>query len=127
MSNEITAAFIEKHHPKVKELMLQRQEEQTGKRDWNVFKGNIVQNKKGGGFDWDDTPETYYTWDSALLKDKLDLLYKFHPEWGSLDPFATDEYYKWLERRIELTREDKDLSREHWAFCKAMEKYRQIN
>lgn len=32
-----------------------------------------------------------------------------------------EEYKKWLEKQIELCLEDKDLQREHWAFCKAYE------
>lgn len=37
-----------------------------------------------------------------------------------------DEFMEWLESKIEWTREDKDLQREHWAFCTALEKYREI-
>jgi len=37
-----------------------------------------------------------------------------------------NEYIKWLESKIEARREDKDLQREHWAFCKALEKYREV-
>jgi len=33
-----------------------------------------------------------------------------------------EEYKKWLEKQIELCLEDKDLQREHWAFCKSYEK-----
>jgi len=33
-----------------------------------------------------------------------------------------EEYKKWLEKQIERCLEDKDLQREHWAFCKAYEK-----
>jgi hypothetical protein len=38
-----------------------------------------------------------------------------------------DEYVKWLERMIEMSLEDKDLQREHWAFCQALSKYRELN
>lgn len=33
------------------------------------------------------------------------------------------EYKKWLEYQIERCLNDKDLQREHWAFCKAYEKF----
>lgn len=33
-----------------------------------------------------------------------------------------EEYKKWLEVQIEKCLNDKDLQREHWAFCKAYEK-----
>ncbi len=34
-------------------------------------------------------------------------------------------YVEWLEKKIEQCLEDKDLQREHWAFCQALKKYRQ--
>lgn len=36
------------------------------------------------------------------------------------------EYIEWLERMIEQTREDKDLQREHWAFCQSLKKVREL-
>ena len=37
-----------------------------------------------------------------------------------------EEYIKWLENRIEVCLEDKDLQREHWTFCQALKKYREL-
>jgi hypothetical protein len=37
-----------------------------------------------------------------------------------------EEYIKWLENKIEVCLEDKDLKREHWAFCQALKKYREL-
>jgi hypothetical protein len=37
-----------------------------------------------------------------------------------------EEYIKWLENKIEVCLEDKDLQREHWAFCQALKKYRDL-
>ena len=37
-----------------------------------------------------------------------------------------EEYIKWLENKIEVCLEDKDLQREHWAFCQALKKYREF-
>jgi len=37
-----------------------------------------------------------------------------------------EEYIKWLENKIEICLEDKDLQREHWAFCQALKKYREL-
>ena len=34
-----------------------------------------------------------------------------------------EEYKQWLEQQIERCLKDKDLQREHWAFCKAYEKF----
>ena len=36
-----------------------------------------------------------------------------------------EEYIKWLENKREVCLEDKDLQREHWAFCQALKKYRE--
>jgi len=37
-----------------------------------------------------------------------------------------EEYIKWLENKIEVCSKDKDLQREHWAFCQALSKYREL-
>jgi hypothetical protein len=37
----------------------------------------------------------------------------------------TNEYKSWLERMIEQCYDDKNLQREHWAFCQALKRYRQ--
>ena len=37
-----------------------------------------------------------------------------------------EEYIKWLENKIKVCLEDKDLQREHWAFCQALKKYREL-
>jgi len=34
-----------------------------------------------------------------------------------------EEYRQWLEQQIEHCLNDKDLQREHWAFCKAYDKF----
>ena len=38
-----------------------------------------------------------------------------------------NDYIKWLENKINDTLEDKDLQREHWAFCQALKKYRELS
>jgi hypothetical protein len=37
-----------------------------------------------------------------------------------------ENYIQWLERQIEISINDKDLQREHWAFCKAYEKITEL-
>lgn len=81
MSN-VTAAFIAKHHPKVKELMLTRQKEQTGKMDWSVFERDLAMDIEGGGFDWEETPERLDRWLKAFVDGNFDPLYALHPEWS---------------------------------------------
>lgn len=84
MSNKVTAEFIEKNHPLVMELMLQRQQEQTGKSDWSVFKEWI--SACAAGFDWKLTPEGADPWDDALILGNFAPLYALHPEWSEPKP-----------------------------------------
>lgn len=37
-----------------------------------------------------------------------------------------EEYIAWLEKMIEKCKEDKDLQREHWAFCQSYKKLREL-
>ena len=37
-----------------------------------------------------------------------------------------NKYIVWLESKIETCLEDKDLQREHWAFCQALRKFREL-
>lgn len=37
-----------------------------------------------------------------------------------------EEYVNWLENKIEVCLNDKELQREHWAFCQALKKYREL-
>ncbi len=37
------------------------------------------------------------------------------------------EYLNWLEKQIDFCANDKDLQREHWAFCKAYEKAAELS
>ena len=37
-----------------------------------------------------------------------------------------DAYLDWLERMIETTNAERTMEKEHWAFCNALKKYREI-
>lgn len=37
-----------------------------------------------------------------------------------------EEYQQWLDKKIEQCLEDKSLGREHWAFCQASKKFREL-
>jgi len=45
----------------------------------------------------------------------------------ALSQRENSSYIEWLERKIEQTLEGKDLQREHWAFCKALNMYREYS
>jgi antitoxin component YwqK of YwqJK toxin-antitoxin module len=37
-----------------------------------------------------------------------------------------NQYLEWLEKQIDFCLEDKTMQREHWAFCKAYEKFKSL-
>jgi hypothetical protein len=83
-------------------------------------------------FTWCNTKEGHDYW--AVIHGNLTNPDQYLPE-GYIDvdhipdigKMVEDEYLEWLERKIELTREDNDLQREHLAFCKAYEKYKETH
>lgn len=54
------------------ELMLQRQEEQTGIRDIEVFKEFVVSSRYRNGFNWADTPEGLVYWNEVIGNQNFD-------------------------------------------------------
>ena len=64
----------------VVELMLQRQFEQTRKRDVSVFENNVEAGESSGGFDWDATPEKYNFWGDVIRKKKFEVFFKKYPK-----------------------------------------------
>lgn len=48
------------------DLMLERQYQQCGHRDIEVFVDNIYADKRAGGFTWGETPEGYEFWDGLI-------------------------------------------------------------
>lgn len=59
----------------VVELMLQRQFEQTGKRDVSIF-----ENQKSGGFTWGNTPEKDEFWSVVIEDKKFDVFFEKYPK-----------------------------------------------
>lgn len=66
--------------PEIVELMLQRQFEQTGKRDVSLFEKNKTLGKGAGGFNWGDTIEGRDFWDDVIEDKKFDVFYKKYPK-----------------------------------------------
>ena len=61
-------------------LMLQRQFEQTGKRDVSVFEENTLASQGDSGFDWDVTPEEAPFWCDVIVQRNFDLFYGKYPK-----------------------------------------------
>lgn len=65
----------------IQEKMLERQSDQTGKRDDAVFRqiGTNAQSLKGG-FDWEPTPEGWFFWDQIIEFGKYSYFYARYPK-----------------------------------------------
>lgn len=68
--------------PEVVELMLQRQFEQTGKRDISVFECKRSYTARQGGFDWDKTPESEgcIFWHRVISRREFNLFFTKYPK-----------------------------------------------
>ena len=60
--------------------MLERQFEQTGRKDVSVFEEGVSKMKVNGGFDWSRTPENHDFWFDVLMSKKFDVFYKRYPK-----------------------------------------------
>ena len=50
----------------IQDLMLERQYEQTGKKNPSIFEENLIANKYKGGFNWSGTLEESHIWSQVL-------------------------------------------------------------
>lgn len=71
---------LEGFPPEVVELMLQRQFEQTGKRDISVFEANRQAGKSSNGFTWEDTIEGHHFWEDVIEDKNFDVFFKKYPK-----------------------------------------------
>jgi hypothetical protein len=85
----------------IQEKMLERQEEQTGKRDASVFEKIITSAKAIGGIDWDETPENCYFWYEILINDNISHFYTIshkkeipYPKVMMVSDYRFDNYNK---------------------------------
>jgi hypothetical protein len=80
----------------IRHLMLHRQQEQKGKRNWSVF-----QNLKINGFAWNQTPEKGDFWCDVITKEKFDVFYAKYPKVGYPDDMPEEIKMLALDRRVE--------------------------
>lgn len=71
---------IEGFPPEVVELMLQRQFEQTGKRDVSLFEINKSAGNEIGGFTWKDTTEEWDFWHDVIEDKDFDEFFEKYPK-----------------------------------------------
>jgi hypothetical protein len=79
MTDEQFFDYIEKEHPRIKDLMLQRQEEAGNTRNWDVFKEDRYANIGKGGFFWRDTIEDHYFWENIIIGKDTSIFYYNYP------------------------------------------------
>jgi hypothetical protein len=66
--------------PEIVEMMLQRQFEQTGKRDVSVFEDCESACRSNDGFNWDESPEDHDFWEMVITEKKFDVFFKKYPK-----------------------------------------------
>lgn len=65
----------------IQEKMLERQYDQTGKMDANIFINDIMNNRESGGFNWLESPENVVVpsfW-QKVLRGQYSIFYKMYP------------------------------------------------
>jgi hypothetical protein len=84
----------------VVEKMLERQVEQTGKKNVEVFEDRMTASQAGGGFDWKKTAEGEDFWWAVIGRGEFDLFFERYPRvWkkrGGSERTATDKERKLL-------------------------------
>ncbi len=64
----------------IQEKMLERQFEQTGKRDVSVFEKDLHSGVDQEGMSWNKTPEGSLFWCEILIDDNISHFYTIHPK-----------------------------------------------
>jgi hypothetical protein len=77
------------------EKMLERQVEQGNEISKNVFMENADSTKKMGGFDWHDTIEHDWFWESVIHNKNFDFFFKKYPKENKWQPKRGDRVLVW--------------------------------
>jgi hypothetical protein len=107
--------LISKLPEDVRVVALQRQREEAKDWDKNTDLLSIA-------FHFSKTPEDAGIWWNVYYGNYTPFR-EFHAKQKQQD---NDDFIQWLENKIELCLNDKDLQREHWAFCQCLKKYREL-
>jgi hypothetical protein len=81
----------------IRHLMMYRQKEQHGKKDWSVFKTN----GKMGGFVFHETPEKWDFWNVVLNREEFDVFYAKYPKVDYPKDMPEEIIMLALDRRVE--------------------------
>jgi hypothetical protein len=80
----------------IRHLMMYRQKEQHGKKDWSIFQGC-----KTAGFRWSDTPEEHDFWAVVIHKEEFDVFYDKYPKVNYPKGMPEEIIMLALDRRVE--------------------------
>jgi hypothetical protein len=81
----------------IRHLMMYRQKEQKGKKDWSEFqKWGVV-----GGFIFEGTPENFVFWNNVIFKEEFDVFYAKYPKVNYPKDMPEEIIMLALDRRVE--------------------------
>jgi hypothetical protein len=80
----------------IRHLMMYRQKEQYGKKDWSVFQGS-----KLAGFTWSEAPEKDYFWCKVINREEFDVFYDKYPKVNYPKDMPEEIIMLALDRRVE--------------------------
>jgi hypothetical protein len=80
----------------IRHLMMYRQQQKYGKKDWSVFQGC-----KTAGFRWSDTPEEHDFWAVVIHKKEFDVFYDKYPKVNYPKDMPEEIIMLALDRRVE--------------------------
>jgi hypothetical protein len=80
----------------IRHLMMYRQKEQRGKKDWSEFQENKLE-----GFSWAKTPEKDYFWCKVINKENFELFYDKYPKVQYPKNMPEEIIMLALDRRVE--------------------------
>jgi hypothetical protein len=80
----------------IRHLMMYRQKEQHGIKDWSVF-----QNDRSNGFTWEPTPERYNFWYQVIRCEMFDVFYAKYPKVAYPKDMPEEIIMLALDRRVE--------------------------
>jgi hypothetical protein len=90
--------------PEIVEMMLQRQFEQTGKRDVSVFENKMDADKEGNGFTWGVSPEKHDFWHVVIDQKKFDVFFEKYPKESLIFSHIKTKQNEKEHRSIEVQR-----------------------
>ncbi len=104
------------------EKMLERQFEQTGKRDLSIFEKKIDSNKNNRGFYWGDTVEGFDFWYAVLTRKHFNTFFSRYPKYPKV-MMVSNNGDAWTKRVVFMEKCSKFIA---WQNAETIEKAQTI-